>query len=222
MNVDMGDTSPQSSDSEIETSIKFKVQESVKKLCVFCLKTGDLIECTPKTFETFVSSLERREAITKKKRNVDLFSKVALVKTGGHIKDLLWHRKCYSSFTSKQNIKNLEKKMLKYEEQTTREDVLNTTELGVSLGVSLRKTNYIVDRCVFCQKTSKTKKLSQVMTISAQKKIQLIAYKNPIIFERIGANDLIAMEVKYHFYSKFFLLKKWEETLRKVTFLIMN
>lgn len=56
--------------------------------------------------------------------------------------------------------------------------------------------NLTLTTCVFCQKESKKKKLSQVLPLNSENKIKLIAKNNKT--KRVGSNDLNAMEVKYH------------------------
>lgn len=153
-----------------------------------------LIKGIAKSFQTFLNCLELRELLTNQRDN-DLYNKYIVFKKSQKLKGLVWHRNCYSSFTSKRNIDHLEKKLLK--ERETEHRLRESSSFGIGVS-SLRKKNFIIERCVVCQKLSKIKKVSQLMTTNADRRIRMIADKNPTIFERIGANDLIAMEVKFH------------------------
>lgn len=102
-------TDSTSSESEIETKIKFRVKRTCKKLCIICMKPGPVIQGSEKSFATFMECLKLREKITNQ-RDDDLYSKVTSFQEKNNFDGLVWHRSCYSSFTSKQNLVNLRKR----------------------------------------------------------------------------------------------------------------
>jgi hypothetical protein len=103
---------------------------------------------------------------------------------------IVWHRTCYSIFTSKQKIDRLQKKCV---ENNTREPSVSSP---CKTGSHLDKTNW--EMCVFCQNQT-LKETSSVMTFNMSEQICEIAKYNYTLRIRLaGVSDLIASEAKYH------------------------
>lgn len=137
-------------------------------------------------FDTLKVSLKLRE-----KAGMYIDSKInqGIIKIEEGDTDFLrWHKNCYASFTSRKNIKTVSKT----ERQQSPQDVSEPKSS------SLRKKAFDLKICVFCQKRSNVMKLSQVLTTNIEEKIKIFASENQTLSQRIGSNDLIAMEIKYH------------------------
>ncbi len=122
-------------------------------------------------------------------------------------KQILWHRSCYSSFTNKEHIQRLQKRVTVRQTQDSEFSEAHSEESQHQ--PSLRRSH--VDRmdwskCMFCQNIVKGLKLNQVQTFETSQKILEKAALNPVMSCRLAStNDLIADEGKYHLkcYAKF-------------------
>ena len=112
--------------------------------------------------------------------------------TSAEIGLVVWHKSCYSLFTSKMLIQRLQKK----KERSTNEDC----EPSIS-NISLRSSTPAVkwDLCIFCQDTKKNEKICSVTTFKMSEQILELSQYNQETHSRLaGINDLIAAEGKYH------------------------
>lgn len=182
-----------SSDSEIECKFKIDIKQPYKT-CLICDKPGLLVCGYKKSFSTFVQSIKLREDISKES-NFALCARVSLIKEENNYAFINWHKSCYSSFTSKKYIKTLKKQFALKEQVKAGDDGLK--QFGIYNNFP-KKRYLFLDKCIFCPKRSNKKILCQVLTTNIENKIKLIAQKRKSIHERIGSNDLIAIEVKYH------------------------
>lgn len=114
-------------------------------------------------------------------------------KSSNKFDEVFWHKLCYISYTSKRNIEVKSKSIARLKEYE-----LSGIEPPAPVGKSLRTGSFDINKCVFCQKRLVRKRLSQVMSKNIEYKIKTIAASSSKILERIGSNDLIATEVKYH------------------------
>ena len=105
----------------------------------------------------------------------------------------VWHKSCYSSFTSKSKISRLEKnKRLVHMSASTSDNEGSRR--------TLRSSTEPIDwtLCMFCQKSDITK-LSAVTTLKMSKRIIDASKYDQILSVRLSSvNDLIATEGKYH------------------------
>lgn len=189
-----------SSDSELESKIKLKPfkkeigsHESTKninyQLCVFCQKGGKLFESQRISQQKFIECTKVRMNISQSNDPVlsHIFSNLNDLKQQRSVN---WHKNCYKSFTSSQNISSYK---LKYAKLGT-----NIRPVDTPQKPNLRTDPFDVQKCIFCQRRLRNKKLCQVMTTNMEQKIKNISRRNPLFYSRIGGNDLIASEIKYH------------------------
>lgn len=131
-----------SSDSELESSLKMRKKIKIKS-CLICQSTlRPLKQGSGKSFNTLKASLKLRE-----KAGMDINTKInqGIIEIEEGNTDLLrWHKNCYSSFTSRKNIKMFSK----IERQQSSQDVPQFKSF------SLRKKTFDLKACVFCQRRS--------------------------------------------------------------------
>ncbi len=112
-----------------------------------------------------------------------------------------WHKRCYTSFTSRNNVERIEKRFEKTlcECRTTTPDLTSTCTTPIT-----RKSVPSVDwkGCIFCQSMIKGKQLHRVETTLVESSIKEITKTNNKLKCKIGDNDLIACEAHYHAYCK--------------------
>lgn len=203
----MDSTDSTSSGSELESLMKLKSKQG--PVCLICQKGGVVLEISYKSADTFIKSTELREAITKTSDS-DIRTAISNMKLG-NFDNLFWHKNCYLSYTSKKNIQVFRKK------HTRLEECLDTESIPLpSFSRSLRKNIFDINRCVICQKRGPSKRLSQVMSINIERKIKNIATINSAVLERIGCDDLIALEVKYHVSCLNSELRKFKQSTANV------
>lgn len=106
----------------------------------------------------------------------------------------VWHKSCYSSFTSRSHINRLNADM----------QASTSTEGAKPL---LRSNVETADwkRCMFCQQCTDESLFSVATLVTSIKIIDLSQYDRHLRIRLAGVNDLIAAEAKYHLkcYSKF-------------------
>ncbi|CAB3988305.1 Hypothetical predicted protein, partial [Paramuricea clavata] len=105
-------------------------------------------------------------------------------------KQILWHRSCYSSFTNKEHIQRLQKRVTVRQTQDTEFGEAHSEESQHQ--PSLRRS--LVDRmdwskCMFCQNIVKGLKLNQVQTFETSQKILEKAALNPVMSRRTTAQQ---------------------------------
>ena len=104
----------------------------------------------------------------------------------------LWHKSCYSIFTSKSHIDRLEKKW----HATASRDTQPSTS-GAKLRSATEAMNW--NLCLFCQNSTGKQTLSSVTTFKMSDQIlSLSKYDQDTYVRLAGVNDLIAAEGKYH------------------------
>lgn len=166
---------------------------------------------------TFAKCAELRQTIVK---SVDPEIRDAITDgKSGNWQHLVWHKSCYLTYISKKNIEVLRKKQKRREEYEAAGILPPSPPPPV--GRSVRKEVFDINKCVFCQKRSPGKRLSQsqVMSKNIENDIRTIAATNSNILKRIGSNDLIAMEVKYHLNCYMIEVKKIKSDLIQVQLL---
>lgn len=99
-------TDTASSDSELESAVKFKIKRRLN--CIICKKSGTLCHASQKSFTTFMKCVEIRQNITNI-LNPGIDEAIADGKAG-NLQSVVWHKSCYLSFISKKNIESLGKK----------------------------------------------------------------------------------------------------------------
>lgn len=190
-----------SSDSELESKIKMLplYKETAKKhekmfnqqTCVICQeKGGILVISKEKSKRKFIDSTNVRMNICQGEdaRLLHIFFNFNNIKGRDYLQ---WHKNCYKTYTSAGNIARYK---LKYAKKSTNIAQADTPEKRSSL----RTISFDIQKCVFCQKRIKNQKVCQVMSMNMEDKIKKIARNNPLYYSRIGENDLIASEIKYH------------------------
>jgi hypothetical protein len=105
-------------------------------------------------------------------------------------KEPVWHKSCYASFRSKQNLLIITKRN-SVDEQPDQPDNANvpTTRTEVP------KVDWT--KCIFCQ-SCKRENVHQVQSKEVHRAINKIAEQDHYLKCRIGDNDLIAYEAHYH------------------------
>lgn len=155
-------------ESEIEsTGVKFPVKRVRNinwQFCVICRRKNSckVIKCTEKSVRVFEKSLNLRQKMGEESATI-------LSLCGTNINDLLfkqavWHKSCYSSFTSKKNIRvfgNRKDASLPEKE----------CESGHSRKVTRHCTNFKIQKCVFCQLRKDKCKLVKVQTKDKENEI---------------------------------------------------
>lgn len=193
----LSSSSSSSTDSDLESKIKLTCRMEGKDSirCIICQEGRNLIEPTERSKKKFIASVKIRFEASKgrdKNTNINrIFYKLNDVQQDANIH---WHKKCYNSITSSKNIAVYIKKCEKLFscDAGVIEEIQSDNRISRSVGV------FDINLCLFCQKRSHKKKLCQVMTSNTEAKIKNIARKHPTYLARIGENDLIAMEIKYH------------------------
>ncbi len=102
-----------------------------------------------------------------------------------------WHKRCYASFTSRNNVERIEKRF----EKTLCESRPITPDLTATCTTPItRKSVPSVDwkGCIFCQSRIKGKQLHRVEATLVESSIKEIAKTNYMLKCKIGENDLIA------------------------------
>lgn len=109
----------------------------------------------------------------------------------------MWHKSCYASFTSQQNIKHLVEWHCKTDSYTHQpKPSVSSGQDNSSLTISaVAGVDWKLR--IFCQKRT-WKHLQQVMTDVVNSSIREIANKDYKLKCLIGINDLIAYEAHYH------------------------
>ena len=105
---------------------------------------------------------------------------------------VLWHKSCYSTFTSNDKINRLKEKLKALEPNVSEENPPSPTTTRTKLqGMDW-------SCCMFCQSNNK-EGMHQVECIPTSNNIQSLAEGHPVMRIRLaGVGDLIAAEGKYH------------------------
>ena len=122
------------------------------------------------------------------------------LKTKEENQDVLWHRYCYSDFTSEGHIKRVLKKQV----SESKPDGKDTPANESSRRSSVQRIDW--SKCIFCQTDVKKVALNQVQTFQTSQKILLnVASDRELSCRLAGVSDLIAAEGKYHLkcYTRF-------------------
>ena len=106
----------------------------------------------------------------------------------------LWHKICYSSFTSKQNVQTVTKRTVSADSDASTSTIPLAPE-GTATHRDIQKVNW--KKSIFCQ-SKKLEAPHQVQSMEVEKVIKHIAIFNYKVKCRIGENDLIAYEAHYH------------------------
>ena len=115
------------------------------------------------------------------------------LKTKEENQDVVWHRYCYSDFTSEGHIK----RVLKKQESESKPDGKDAPANEPSRRSSVRRIDW--SKCIFCQTDVKKVSLNQVQTFQTSQKILLnVASDRELSCRLAGVSDLIAAEGKYH------------------------
>lgn len=175
------------------------------KRCFICqsikrpAKKFPLFQASAEGIECFVECASIREKCSDLSFQ-DTIDRLKNVNLNEGDKQILWHRNCFSSFTNKEHIQRLQKRVTI--RQTQYANVNEANPEALQHQPSLRRS--LVDRmdwskCMFCQDDIKGLKLNQVQTFETSRKILEKAPLNPVLNSRIAStNDLIAAEGKYH------------------------
>ena len=112
----------------------------------------------------------------------------------------MWHRYCYSDFTSEGHIK----RVLKKQESESKPDGKDAPANEPSRRSSVQRIDW--SKCICCQTDVKKVALNQVQTFQTSQKILLNVTSDRELSCRLaGVTDLIAAEGKYHLkcYARF-------------------
>lgn len=173
------------------------------KLCAICQVSGitPLVD-KPKeaSFETLSNAVNRRSDEVSERLSPFLISE--------DFKLLRWHRLCYSTYTSENNIKRNESKSQKNQDTGL---IVNDDESGRPILDNRRcTTRSLINKtdmlkCIFCQKVTK-KKITTLYRVSefplAQKLLTISRHNQDSVFRRLSTctsvNDIFATDVLYH------------------------
>ena len=178
---------------EPAASVKRKraTQSTISK-CIICQKDRagcPLRQSTPPGVETLRNSLATRVShnCTKYLEAIDRLQDVDFEKVS-----LVWHKNCFSTFTSKTHLERLKKR------SATSSVSDNTNETKVT---TTRKSGSFMqwEKCIFCQLET-ADALHQIQTLEASSKVMMHAKNtDPVLCYRVaGVSDLVAAEGKYH------------------------
>lgn len=178
---------------EPAASVKRKraTQSTISK-CIICQKDRGgcpLRQATQAGVETLRNSLATRVShnCTKFLEAIDRLQDVVFEKVS-----LVWHKDCFSSFTSKTHLERLKRRSATSSvSDNTNETHVTTTRSSVS--------SMQWEKCIFCQLETGDA-LHQVQTLEASSKVMLNAKNtSPVLCYRVaGVADLVAAEAKYH------------------------
>lgn len=160
--------------------------------CIICqdIKHEKLLTASKQGLTTLKESASLRHKLRDSKNRVIIDRIMALQEEAS----FMWHKSCYSSFTSKSKISRLEKSSSPNNSSAACSSV--NQDQGRNLRSSTPPINW--DLCMFCQKTGHTK-LSSVTTFKMSKQIlDASKYDHMLSVQLSGIHDLIASEGKYH------------------------
>ena len=158
--------------------------------CIICQddKHEKLINPSEQGFTTLKESANMRHKLRERDVNYRLaIERITAVQDFG---SLVWHKSCYSSFTSKSRISRLESK---------KSEITSGGASGSEYR-TLRSSTQPIDwaLCMFCQKSG-SMKLSAVTTFKMSQQILNASKYDQILSVRLSSvHDLIASEGKYH------------------------
>jgi len=183
---------------------------SVEK-CLLCQKCGKdgIRKCTPQGIHTLKEALA-----TRLKYNCDKYMDTIDRLQGDAVdlvdssKTLLWHKNCFSSFTSSSHLDRLRRRF-ESSMSSSHNPIENSANVTCVDHVkqcepqkppSRRSSISAVqwDRCIYCQCESKAK-VHQILTLETSDRILNGAKLDCILRYRLaGISDLVAAEAKYH------------------------
>lgn len=164
-------------------------------LCLFCQKKS-LKKPTRKLGETGFERVRHAAAERKKYNDGDNFHTIERIQNSDvdEETDIIYHKDCYSTFTSSDKITRLKKK---YESSLPSS---STSEECERSRPSLRSeiTSMNTDLCIFCQEKS-SKKTFLVATFEVSDRIIKGAQTDYVMRCRLaGISDLVAADARYH------------------------
>lgn len=187
-----------------------ELQEAlVTKLCLICQTKKD-DEATRAATSAGLATL--KDALSKRtKLNCDKYVDVIkILNSNNHIFNedsmkFVYHKSCFSSFTSKTHLDRLAKRHGKSLQASSTPSETNEATPRASVSRSaIPPVDF--DKCIFCQKKT-SECLRQVLTLETSEKLTKHKDSNISLSLRLaGVTDLVAAEVKYHLpcYSRFF------------------
>ena len=129
-----------------------------------------------------------------KQRNDDIFIRISpdLKNNTFLIENVKWHKSCYSTYTSNENVK--------YHASTQHDALASQPSTSVTLRSSVMATNWKL--CMVCQqvKCKGERDLTQVANLQVYDTLMNAAKcrNDETMMMRIRGEDLVAMEAKYH------------------------
>lgn len=170
-----------------------RAREDDFEKCIICQddKHEKLLNASEQGLTTLKESASMRHKL--RERDVKYRLTIERIATMRDDIALVWHKSCYSSFTSKSKISRLEK---------SKESVHTCASTSADGGSrhALRSSTEPIDwaLCMFCQKSGTTK-LSAVTTFKMSKQILDASKYDQILSVQLSSVcDLIASEGKYH------------------------
>ena len=165
------------------------------KNCIICQGGSDSVlrQSSTRGIESLKSALATRISF-KCDKFLDAIDR--LQSEGLHLENVVWHKDCFSTFTSKSHLDRLKRRSVK---ATLTHDNLQSATESLSCQLGHRSVCAMQwDKCLFCQ-DDMGGTLRQVMTLEMSAKVLAGAERDPTLSYRLaGITDLVAAEMKYH------------------------
>ena len=178
--------------------------------CIFCQEDASekLLAAKEQGLSTLNKCVCQRQKL-RDPQNRAATDRIVSVFTSEQTHLLIWHKSCYSSYTSKERISRLKKSEqgLSDHEKSSHPST-SAAELLTTPASRLRSSSSPMnwEACIFCQNVVANTKLSSVTTMKTSQRILEAAKFDQCRHVRMaGVSDLIASEGKYHpnCYKKF-------------------
>ena len=186
----------------MEAACSLKRQRPVTlENCIICQEDrhDKLVSPTDKGLSTLKDAAHSRKSF-QDPDNRFAIERIVSVFNANHELSMVWHKSCYSSFTSKAHISRLSKSAQTSVKAASIEDAAGPSSRPPSRSSrSSTGEAFKWEACIFCQNTDAKDKLSSVTTFKMSDQIlEASKYDQRLSVHLAGVSDLIASEGKYH------------------------